>query len=456
MNVEILEKIVELIKDKKINQLHNLFDTINCADFPALFEKLGEVDKEYIPIIYRLLPKDKAAEVFVELDPDLQEQLINVFTDKELKRVIDELFMDDTVDLIEEMPSNVVKRILKNIKPDNRKIINELLKFPEDSAGSIMTTEFVELKKDMTVEKAFEIIKKTGIKKETVYICYVVDQYRVLIGTVAIKDLLVSERDVLIQDILEENVISVLTTEDKEEVAKMFDKYNFMALPVVDKDNRLVGIVTIDDAIDVMQEETTEDFEKMAAMLPAEDTYFKTSVFTHAKNRIMWLLILMLTSAFTGAIIEKSQNAIATIPILVAFLPMIMGTGGNCGSQSSTLIIRGLALDEIKFSDIFKAIWKELRVALLLGITLAAVTALRIFIQYGGEYHDQILQISIVVGGTLILTAIIAELMGCTLPMIAKKLGLDPAIMASPLITTGVDLCSNLVFFKMITLVMGV
>ena len=378
------------------------------------------------------------------------------FTDKELKRVIDELFMDDTVDLIEEMPSNVVKRILKNIKPDNRKIINELLKFPEDSAGSIMTTEFVELKKDMTVEKAFEIIKKTGIKKETVYICYVVDQYRVLIGTVAIKDLLVSERDVLIQDILEENVISVLTTEDKEEVAKMFDKYNFMALPVVDKDNRLVGIVTIDDAIDVMQEETTEDFEKMAAMLPAEDTYFKTSVFTHAKNRIMWLLILMLTSAFTGAIIEKSQNAISTIPILVAFLPMIMGTGGNCGSQSSTLIIRGLALDEIKFSDIFKAIWKELRVALLLGITLAAVTALRIFIQYGGEYHDQILQISIVVGGTLILTAIIAELMGCTLPMIAKKLGLDPAIMASPLITTGVDLCSNLVFFKMITLVMGV
>lgn len=456
MNVEIIEKIVELIKDKKINQLHNLLDTINCADFPALFEELGEIDKEYVPIIYRLLPKDKAAEVFVELDPDLQEQLINVFTDKELKRVIDELFMDDTVDLIEEMPSNVVKRILKNIKPDNRKIINELLKFPEDSAGSIMTTEFVELKKDMTVEKAFDIIKKTGIKKETVYICYVVDKSRTLIGTVAIKDLLVSERDVLIQDILEDNVISVLTTEDKEEVAKMFDKYNFMALPVVDKDNRLVGIVTIDDAIDVMQEETTEDFEKMAAMLPAEDTYFKTSVFTHAKNRILWLLILMLTSAFTGAIIEKSQDAIATIPILVAFLPMIMGTGGNCGSQSSTLIIRGLALDEIKFSDIFKAIWKELRVALLLGIILAAVTAIRIYIQYGAEYHDQILQISIVVGGTLILTAIIAELMGCTLPMIAKKLGLDPAIMASPLITTGVDLCSNLVFFKMITLVMGV
>lgn len=456
MDVEILENIVILIKEKKINQLHNLLDTINCADFPDLFEKLGEIDEEYIPIIYRLLAKDKAAEVFVELDPDVQEKLINVFTDKELKRVIDELFMDDTVDLIEEMPASVVKRILKNIKSEDRKVINELLKFPEDSAGSLMTTEFVEFKKNMTVEKAFDIIKKTGIKKETVYICYVVDSSRTLIGTVAIKDLLVSERDVLIQDILEDNVISVLTTEDKENVAKMFDKYNFMALPVVDKDNRLVGIVTIDDAIDVMQEETTEDFEKMAAMLPAEDTYFKTSVFTHAKNRIVWLLVLMLTSAFTGAIIEKSQNAISALPILVAFLPMIMGTGGNCGSQSSTLIIRGLALDEIKFSDIFKAIWKELRVAILLGVILAAVTAIRIFIQYGREYHDQILQISVVVGGTLILTAIIAELMGCILPMIAKKLKLDPAIMASPLITTGVDLCSNLVFFKMITLVMGV
>ena len=453
MEENLMDKIVELIENKNMNKLHDVLEDINSADFPALFEELSEED---ILIIYRLLSKDKAAEVFVELDSDLQEKLINGFTDKELKSVINDLFMDDTVDLIEEMPANVVNRILKNIKPSSRKIVNELLKFPEDSAGSIMTTEYVELKKDMTVEEAFQIIKKTGIKKETIYVCYVKDEYRKLVGTVEIKDLLIAERDEKIENILEENPISVLTTDDKEDVAKKFDKYDVVAIPVVDKENRLVGIVTIDDAIDVIQDETTEDFEKMAAMLPAEDTYFKTSVFTHAKNRIVWLLVLMLSSAFTGAIIEDYQQAISIVPILVAFIPMIMGTGGNCGSQSSTLIIRGLALDEIKFSDIFKAIWKELRVALVVGTILAIVTAVRILIQYGSTYQDQVVQISIVVGGTLILTAIIAEIMGCTLPMIAKKLKLDPAIMASPLITTGVDMCSIFVFFKMAGAVMGI
>ena len=452
MEETIIEQIQELVKSRKIAQLRELLESINSADFPSLFE---ELDDEDMVVIFRLLPKDKASDVFVELDPDLQEKLINNFTDKELKVVVDDLFMDDTVDLIEEMPSSVVKRILKNIKAPDRKIINELLKFPEDSAGSIMTTEMVELKEDMTVEKAFQIIKDTGIDKETIYICYVVDNSRKLIGTVAIKDLLVSERDVLIKDILEENVISVLTTEDKEAVAKMFDKYNFMAMPVVDKEDRLVGIVTIDDAIDVMQDENTEDFEKMAAMTPTEDTYFKTSVFKHAKNRIVWLLFLMLSSTFTGLLLEKFQNAIAAVPLLVAFIPTIMDTGGNCGSQSSTLIIRGLALDEIKLSDLFKAIWKEIRVSFMIGTALAIVTGLRIFLQYDGIHNDQSIKIAFIVGVTLMATAMIAEIMGCVLPMLAKRLKLDPAIMASPLITTVVDLCSMLVFFSIATAVMG-
>jgi len=452
MEETIIEQIQELVKSRRIAQLRELLESINSADFPSLFEELNDED---MVVIFRLLPKDKASDVFVELDPDLQEKLINNFTDKELKVVVDDLFMDDTVDLIEEMPSSVVKRILKNIKPSDRKVINELLKFPEDSAGSIMTTEMVELKENMTVDKAFQIIKDTGIDKETIYICYVVDNSRKLIGTVAIKDLLISERDVLIKDILEDNVISVLTTEDQETVAKMFDKYNFMAMPVVDTENRLVGIVTIDDAIDVMQDENTEDFEKMAAMTPTGDTYFKTSVFKHAKNRIVWLLFLMLSSTFTGLLLEKFQAAIAAVPLLVAFIPTIMDTGGNCGSQSSTLIIRGLALDEIKLSDLFKAVWKEIRVSFLIGAVLALVTGLRIFLQYDGIHNDQSIKIAFIVGVTLMATAMIAEVMGCVLPMFAKKLKLDPAIMASPLITTVVDLCSMLVFFSIATAVMG-
>ncbi len=453
MEENIVKKIEELIKNKKIGNLRQMLEDINSADFPSIFEELEEEDN--MVIIYRLLSKDKAAEVFVELDSDMQEKLINVFTDKELKGVIEELFMDDTADLIEEMPSNVVTRIIKNIKPADRKILNELLKFPEDSAGSIMTTEMVVLRPDMTVEDAFKIIKETGIDKETIYVCYVIDNSRKLIGMVETKDLLISERNIKISDILEDNVISVLTTEDKEKVAKMFDKYNYMAIPVVDREDRLVGIVTIDDAIDVIQDENTEDFEKMAAMLPTEDTYFKTKVVTHAKNRIMWLLILMLSSTFTGLLLERFQSAIAAVPLLVAFIPTIMDTGGNCGSQSSTLIIRGLALDEIKLSDIFKAIWKEVRVALMVGSVLALVTGIRIFLQYDGIHNPQSLKIAFVVGITLMATAMVAEIMGCCLPMLAKKLKLDPAIMASPLITTIVDLCSMLVFFSVATAVMG-
>ena len=444
---QIKEEVIELLKNKRYSNLNKYLEQINNQDIPALFEELSQED---MVRLFRVLQKDEAADVFSYMEPDLQEKLINSLTDKELKNVLDELFMDDTVDLIEEMPSNVVKRILKSVSKEDRKTINELLKYPDDSAGSIMTTEFIDLKVNMTVDKAFEKIKKIGLKKETVYTCYVLDIRREIIGCVDIKDLLLADRDILIKDIMETNVIAVNTLDDKEEVVKQFDKYDVMALPVVDKEDRLVGIITVDDAIDVLQEETTEDFELMAAMTPTEDSYFKTSVFNHAKNRILWLLILMLSSAITGAIITHYENAFAAIPILVSFIPMIMGTGGNCGSQSSTLIIRGMAIDEISLKDFAKAIWKELRVSLLVGLVLAIVNGIRIMIQYND------FMLSIVLGLTLIATVILAKLLGCILPMLAKKLKLDPAIMASPLITTIVDTCSILIYFAIAVNIMNI
>ncbi len=444
---EIIDEIKELIEDKKVSQLHEKLENINSADFPTLFE---ELDEEETIVIYRLLSKEKASEVFAELDSDVQEALINALTDKELKSIMDQLFMDDATDLIEEMPANVVKRILKNINSENRKIINELLKYPEDSAGSIMTVEFVDLKENMTVQEAFERIKKIGLKKETVYNCYVTDEKRKLRGTVELKDLLVSEREELIKDIMDTNTITITTIMDKEEVAKKFDKYNFIALPVVDKEERLVGIITIDDAIDVLQDEVAEDFEKMAAMQPTEDSYFKTSIFAHARNRIVWLLFLMLSSIVTGAIISNYEQAFAAVPILVAFIPMLMDTGGNCGAQSSTLIIRGLANDEIRIKDFFKVWWKEIRVALIVGFILAGVNGIRILIQYKD------LQLAFVIGITLIITVIISKSLGCILPILAKRLKLDPAIMAAPLITTIVDTCSVLVFFNVAVMIMNI
>lgn len=442
-----MEEILELIETKNMAKLHQKLENMNSADFPALFD---ELDEERSIVIYRLLSKEKASEVFAELDPDVQERLIGCLTDKELKSIMDQLFMDDATDLIEEMPAYVVKRILKNIKPDNRKIINELLNYPEDSAGSIMTVEFVDLKEDMTVDEAFARIKKIGLKKETIYHCYVIDNERKLKGIVDIKDLLVSERTDLIKDIMDTNVITITTLMDKEEVAKKFDKYNLIAMPVVDKENRLVGIVTIDDAIDVLQDEVAEDFEKMAAISPQEESYFKTSVFQHAKSRILWLLFLMLSAIATGTIITKYEQAFAAVPLLVAFIPMIMDTGGNCGSQSSTLIIRGLAMDEIRLKDFFRAWWKEIRVALIVGVILALVNGIRIIIQY------QNLQLSLVVGITLVMTVFLSKSLGCILPMLAKRLKLDPAIMAAPLITTIVDTCSVLIFFNIAVVVMGI
>lgn len=441
-----VEKVEKLIEEKKFNDLRIYLEDVNSADFPSMLEELNE---EQTLLIYRLLSKEKAAEVFAELDSDIQEKLLNALTDKELKSVVDELFMDDTVDLIEEMPSNVVKRILKNIDKADRKVVNELLNYPEDSAGSIMTTEFIDLKENMTVDDAFAKIKQIGLQKETVYNCYVLSLDRKIKGFIDIKDLLVAERTDLLKDIMDDNVITVNTLEDQETVAKMFDKYNMFALPVVDKEERLVGIVTIDDAIDVLQDENTEDFEKMAAMLPNEDSYFKTSVFTHAKNRIVWLLVLMVSSILTGTIITKYENAFAAVPVLVAFIPMLMDTGGNCGSQSSTLIIRGMAMDEIKLKDFFKAIWKEIRVAILVGLVLALFQGIRISIQY----HD--VKLASVVSFSIIGTVMMSKVLGCVLPMAAKKLKLDPAIMAAPLITTIVDTCSVLLFFNIATMILN-
>ena len=436
---EIKEEVIELLENKRYTNLYKYLKQLNNQDISLLFEELSPED---IVLLFRLLPKDEAAEVFSYMEPDLQEQLINNLTDKELKLVIDELFMDDTVDLIEEMPSNVVKRILKTVNKEDRNTINELLKYPSDSAGSIMTTEFVDLKINMTVEDAFKKIKKIGLNKETVYTCYVLDIKRVIIGIVDIKDLLLADRDALIKDIMETNVVTVNTLKDKEEVTKLFDKYDLVALPVVDKENRLVGIVTIDDAIDVLQEETTEDFELMAAITPTEESYFKTSVFKHARNRILWLLLLMVSSMITGGILTHYEEAFAAVPLLVSFIPMIMGTGGNCGSQSSTLIIRGMAVDEIEPKDFFRAIWNEFRVALLAGTALAIVNGIRIMIQYGN------LKIAIVLGLTLIGTACLAKMLGCALPMLAKKLKIDPAIMAAPIISTILDSCSILIYFN--------
>lgn len=441
-----VEKIEQLIAEKKFNDLRRYLKDVNSADFPSMLEELNE---EQTLLIYRLLSKEKAAEVFAELDSDIQEKLLNALTDKELKNVIDELFMDDTVDLIEEMPSNVVKRILKNIDKSDRKVVNELLNYPEYSAGSIMTTEFIDLKENMTVDDAFAKIKKIGLQKETVYNCYVLSLDRKIKGFIDIKDLLVAERTDLLKSIMNENVITVTTVEDQETVAKMFDKYNMYALPVVDKEERLVGIVTIDDAIDVLQDENTEDFEKMAAMIPNEDSYFKTSVFTHAKNRILWLLVLMLSSILTGTIITKYENAFAAVPVLVAFIPMLMDTGGNCGSQSSTLIIRGMAMDEIRLKDFFRAIWKEVRVAILVGFVLGIFQGIRITIQY----HD--LKLALVVSLSVIGTVMMSKVLGCILPMLAKRLKLDPAIMAAPLITTIVDTCSVLLFFNIATILLN-
>ena len=441
------ELAIELIGGKQFVKLKSELQEMNPADIAFLVEELnsdGEIGEKELILMYRILPKELAAEAFTYMDSDTQITLINAFSDRELRYVLDELYIDDTVDIIEEMPANVVSRILRNTDSDTRKQINQLLNYPKDSAGSVMTTEFVYLKKELTVSEAFEQIRKIGLVKETVYTCYVTENRR-LLGIVTVLDMLVADSDTAVEDIMETNVISVNTHDDREYVARTMSKYDFAAIPVVDNENRIVGIVTFDDAMDVLQEENTEDFAKMAAVVPAEDSYFKTSVWSHAKSRIPWLLILMLSATLTGRISASFEPPIAVIPMLVSFMPMVMGTGGNCGSQSSTLIIRGMAIDEIRLRDFFKVVFKEFRIALICAAVLSVVNSLRVLI----TYKDPAL--ALVIGLSLIGTVVIAKLVGAMLPMGAKALRLDPAIMANPLITTVVDSCSLLIYFTVAT-----
>lgn len=428
-----------LLEEKKYSSLRDILNTINPADIAVIF---NDIQEDKLPLLFRLLPKELAAEAFVEMDDDMQELLIKGFSDAELKAVVDELYVDDAVDIVEEMPANVVNRVLKQADPELRKMINEILKYPEDSAGSIMTTEYLSLRPQMTVEEAIKRIRRTCVDKETIYTCYVTDQNRTLIGMLSLKDLLVADDDDVVENIMETNVICVDTHTDQEEVAHMLSKYNFMALPVVDKETRLVGIVTFDDAIDVMEEETTEDIEMMAAITPTDKPYLKTGVFETWKKRIPWLLLLMISATFTGLIITSFESALAAQVALTAFIPMLMDTGGNSGSQASVTIIRGLSLNEIEFRDIFRVIWKEIRVAVLCGLTLAAANFVKlILLDRAG------IMISLTVCLTLVITVIVAKVIGCSLPMLAKKIGFDPAVMASPFITTMVDALSLLVYF---------
>lgn len=445
------ELAIELIGSKQFARLKAGLQDMNPADIAYLVEEMnedGEFGEKELILLYRILPKELAAETFTYMDSDTQMTLINAFSDKELRFVLDELYIDDTVDIIEEMPANVVSRILRNSDADARKQINQLLNYPKDSAGSVMTTEFVYLKKDSTVREAFERIRKIGLVKETVYTCYVTEN-RCLVGVVTVLDMLVADEDTLIGDIMETNVISVNTHDDREDVARTMSKYDLAAIPVVDAEERIVGIVTFDDAMDVMQEESTEDFARMAAVMPAEDNYFKTSVWRHAKSRIPWLLILMLSATLTGWISSRFEAQIAVIPMLVSFMPMVMGTGGNCGSQSSTLIIRGMALEEIRLKDFFKVVFKEFRIALICAATLAVVNGLRVLLVYKDPALAAVIALS------LVGTVIIAKLVGAMLPMGAKALKLDPAIMANPLITTVVDSCSLLIYFTVATNVLS-
>lgn len=452
VNVTLTETIRVLLEEKKYNTLRDILETMKPYDIATVFEELQD---EKTPILFRILPKELAAETFVEMDDETQEFLIHGFSDSELKEVVDELFVDDAVDLIEEMPANVVKRILRQADKDMRKEINELLKYPEDSAGSIMTTEFIVLRPDMTAEMAIKRIRRTGVDKETIYTCYVTDENIKLIGITTVKDLLLADDDDIVKDLMEENVIAVNTLDDQEQVAQMFSNYNFLALPVVDNENRMVGIVTIDDAIDVIQEEATEDIEKMAAVLPSDKPYMKTSVWGIYKKRMPWLLILMLSATFTSIIISSFEGALASVIVLSSFIPMITGSGGNAGSQASVSVIRALSLGEIEFKNILRILWKELRVSFLCGLTLAAANFIKLMVfDLRGESNAFL--IAIVVSLTLLGTIMMAKIVGGSLPLFASKLGFDPAVMANPLITTVCDSLSLLIYFAVATSILHI
>ena len=437
-NVVLEETILKLAEAKKYTSLRDFLATLNGADIASAFSELSDMN---LPLVFRLLPKELAAEVFVEMEPEQQETLIKGFSDTELRAVVEELYVDDAVDLIEEMPANVVSRILTQADPDTRKVINEILQYPEDCAGSAMTTEFVELQPQMTAAQAITLIRKVGIDKETINTCYITDIGHHLLGVVSIRSLILAPDDTTCESLMSGNVVSVGTHDDQEQVAQMFSKYAFNALPVVDKDGRLVGIVTMDDAIDIMEEETTEDMEKMAAMMPSDRPYLSTGVFTIFKNRILWLLGLMVIAMVTGLVIRGFEHTLLAYSVLLAYIPMLLDAGGNSGSQTSVTVIRSLSLLELEPSDLLKVLWKEFRVSLLCGITLAAVNFAKLMLL------DQVgLTVALVVSAALVGSIVIAKLLGVILPMAAKKFGFDPALVSSPIVTSVVDVAALLLY----------
>lgn len=436
------DQIIKFLEERNFKELKEELENLHPVD---LVDAMEELDKKQRMLVFRLLSKEEAAEVFTDMNSDMREELLEALTDSELKEIMDEMYVDDTVDVLEEMPANVVDRLLMATDEETRKQINTLLQYPEDSAGSIMNIEYISLRKEMTVADAILKIRQVGINRETIYTCYVTEK-RKLIGVVDVKDLLTAGESRLIEEIMDENVIYARTLDDQEQVANQINKYGLVAIPILDHEDCMVGIVTVDDAMLVLQDETTEDISIMAGVSPNEDSYFGTSVFQHAKNRSLWLMLLMLSATVTGEILGRYEDAMAVMPVLITFIPMLMGTGGNCGSQSSTLVIRGLAVGEIEFQDIFRVLFKEIRVAVVVGLMLAVVNGLRIYIMY-----DQNVMLAGALGLTMIAVVSMAKCIGCILPLLAKKLGLDPAIMAAPLITTILDTCTILVYFNIVT-----
>lgn len=444
-----MERILELINGKKYSEAREELLKLNSVDIATLLEEVD--NKKNMLVLFRLLPKDIEIDVFSYMSNNMQQYIIQSITHEEMTTIIDQLYFDDVIDLLEEMPANIVKKILLNTDEKKRKLINQFLKYEEDSAGSIMTIEFVDLKKEMTVEQAIERIRKIGVDKQTINTCYVIDRNRKLEGIISIRRLILSNKDVLIKDIMKENYVSINTFDDQEYVASQFKKYDLVSMPVVDKEHRLVGIITIDDIVDIIDQENTEDFHKMAAMEPSEEEYLKTGVFELAKHRIIWLLVLMISATFTGNIIRKSEDVLQSVVILASFIPMLMDTGGNSGSQSSTLVIRGLALGEIKLKDIFKVMWKEFRVSVVVGIALSVVNFFRVYFIEKVSF-----MVSMTVCISLFFTVVLAKVVGGILPIVAKKLRLDPAIMASPLITTIVDAVALLIYFGIAKILLGI
>ncbi|MPW26818.1 magnesium transporter [Alkalibaculum sp. M08DMB] len=441
------DQIMNLIEEGKFSQARNEIIEMNVVDIAHFLEQLEE---EKLLVMFRLLPKEIAADVFSYISSELQQYIIEVIADKEIKSIIDKLFLDDTVDILEEMPANVVKKILKNTSQDRRELINQFLNYPENSAGSIMTIEYVDLKKEMNVKEAIDHIKKIGVDKETINTCYVMNKNRRLEGIISLRKLILSDEETLIEDIMNTNIISIQTYADQEDIAALFKKYDLLTMTVVDNENRLVGIITIDDVVDIIEQENTEDFQKMAAMQPSDEEYLKTSVFNLAKHRVLWLLVLMISATFTGNIIRRYEDALLSVVVLASFIPMLMDTGGNSGSQSATLVIRGIALEEIKLKDILKVLWKELRVSIMVGSTLAIVNFIRIY------YFEKVdLNVTIAVCVSLLITVVVAKIVGGGLPIIAKKLKLDPAVMAAPLITTIVDAVALISYFSIASRLLG-